>query len=310
MYFAYSSVMAVFTPRNALILSLSLSTVLVLAKIWAWWLSDSAGVLASAADSLADVVVSCSGLLAILYANRPADHDHRFGHGKMEGVAALFHAAFIIGAALFVMLEAGRSFLARDMLQMKGTAMAVMAGGIAVNFVLLVFQRMAMRHSQSLVLQADHTNYTADIVMHCAIFLALFLQWRTGLFWLDPLAAICVALWMMMAAKGIIAESLNLLLDRELPEEERRKIRQAIRSTSGVLGLHDLRSRSVGTHISLSFDIEVDPALSFSQAHDISKQVEAALLVLYPDAEVMIHVDPAGEISDSRHKVIKQHHVE
>lgn len=302
--------MAIFTPRNALILSLSLSSLLVVAKIWVWLLSDSAGVLASAADSLADVIVSLSGLMAILYASKPADHDHRFGHGKMEGVAALFHAAFIIGVALFVMLEAGRSLVIQDELAMKGAAMAVMGVGVVLNVLLLLFQKQAMRRHNSLVLQADHTNYTADIAMHLGILLALVIQSRTGWFWVDPLAALLVALWMIRAARQVMAESLNLLLDRELPEAERQKIRQTIRSTDGVVGVHDLRTRSAGTHISLSFDIEVDPGLSFCAAHDISKNVEAALLALHPGSEIMIHVDPAGEISDSRHTTIKQHHVE
>lgn len=298
------------TPRNALILSLSVSGILVLAKIWVWLGSGSSAILASAADSLSDVVVSCSGLLALLYALKPADHDHRFGHGKMEGVAALFHAAFIIGVALFVMLDSARSFLNPDAITMHKQAMILLVCAVILNAGLLCFQRAVMCRHHSLILQADHTNYTADIAMHVCLFIAIWLHLVTGWVWVDPLAAILVAVWMMIAACGIMRQSLNMLLDRELPEGQRQGIRVAILSQSGVRGVHDLRTRYTGTHLSLSFDIEVDPALSFAKAHDISKDVETALLTLHPGAEIMIHVDPAGDISDSRHQTIKQHHVE
>ncbi len=298
-----------FHPAFAALAAFSMSVILVIAKAVVWLFTGSTAVLASLVDSAQDCIVSSMNFFAVKYAMKEADHDHRYGHGKMEGIAALIQAAFIFGSCVFIFLEAIRMMKLGNVPDHPFLIIWVMVAAIIANAALVLYQHIVIKKSNSLAIEADRANYTGDIAIHSGVILAALLNDFMGWQWADPMIAIGIAGWLLYLAYGIGGKAINMLMDRELPDDEREKIKQIIKRTRGVISQHDLRTHYHGQMIQISFDIEVDPSLSFIEAHNIAKRVEDRLHKDYPQSEIMIHVDPCGDITDSRHKKIKKHHV-
>lgn len=275
--------------------------VLLFIKTVAYMATGSASVLASLIDSLTDAAVSLMNFAAIRLSLKPADDDHRFGHGKIEGIAALMQAAFIGGSAVFLALEA-ISRLTRPVI-VTDQVMAITVIGIAtiLSIILVMFQNYSLRHAPSLAIESDRAHYASDIVMNGAVIMALVLQAKGAPGWVDPVFALFVALWMCRTVYIVGCKGTDMLMDRELPEDIRNQIEGIIRNHPDVLDFHDLRTRATGMQLDISLDIEVASDMTLREAHDIAKAVEGKLLSVFPNAEIMIHVDPAGDPEDSRH---------
>lgn len=283
-------------------------SILILTKACAYYASGSASILSSLMDSLLDSVISVTALGSIYYAQRPADEDHRWGHGKMEAVSALFQAAFIIGGGAFLVFESMNRIFNPIEVKAHELGAIVMIVSIGLSAMLVLIQRRALESVNSLAVEADSAHYGSDIIVNIGVLVILSLSKAGAPTWIDPAFALCVAGVMGYTARSIARKSIDMLMDRELPEEERSRIINIIKSHQGVLDLHDLRTHRHGVGVVISFDIEVDAQLSLRSAHAIAKEVEFSILNFYPNAEILIHVDPDGEPHDSRHKVKGVHH--
>lgn len=288
--------------------AVALSLLFVLAKAWAWLESGSAALLSSLVDSSMDTLISFTNLLAIRYALRPADHDHRYGHGKIEGVAALAQAGFIAGSCVFIVLEAVRLLGSPEPMSAVNASIGVLVVATGVTFALTRYQAYAAKHTGSLAVQSDAAHYTGDVYINVGVIVSLLAGKYLGIQWIDPVIALIVAGWLLYTAGGIGRHAINMLLDREVEDSVRNEILAIVRKTPGVDDLHDLRTRRSGARLIMSMDIEVDPELTLNAAHEISKTVEARLLSIHPNAEIMIHIDPRGDVSDSRHQKLKAFH--
>lgn len=288
--------------------SIATVSVLIVIKAIAFLLSGSAGLLASLLDSIMDGVVSAINFLAIRESLKPADKNHRHGHGKIEGLAALVQAAFIGGSAVFLALEAISRLANPQEVGAYGLGIVVMAISIVLSMALVAYQKYVMRRAPSLAVEADSAHYSSDIYVNAGVIMALLLQMFGAPVWVDSLFALGVAAWMVRTVLCISKGGIDMLLDRELPKETREKISALVLSDARVHGMHDLRTRTIGMHINVSFDIEVDSDLTLSVAHGIAVDVERVLLQSFPNAEIMIHVDPLGEPEDHRHRVPGIHH--
>lgn len=288
--------------------SIATVSVLIVIKTIAFVLSGSASILASLLDSIMDGVVSALNFLAIRESLKPADKNHRYGHGKIEGLAALMQAAFIGGSAVFLALEAISRLAHPQAVGAYGFGIVVMAVSILLSIGLVAYQKYVIRRAPSLAVEADSAHYSSDIYMNAGVIVALLLQMFGAPVWIDSLFALGVAVWMLRTVLGIGKSGIDMLLDRELSKDIREKIKSLVLSDARVHGMHDLRTRTVGMHINVSFDIEVDPELTLSVAHGIALDVERVLLQSFPNAEIMIHIDPLGEPEDHRHRVAGIHH--
>jgi len=299
-----------FHPKLAAAIAFFMSVILSLAKAFIWLLSGSSTVLASLADSIQDCFLSATNFFALRYAMKEADEDHRYGHGKMEGIAALGQAAFILGSCVFIVLDAIRRFSYDIPLQHPILTISVIIIAIIMNAALVIYQNCVIKQSNSLAIEADRAHYVGDIGIHVGVIGAVILDYYFGFKWADPIIAIAIAIWLMRLSWGIGHKAIDMLMDKELPNAERDNIKLIIKRTRGVISHHDLRTHRHGQMTMMSFDIEVDPSISFKDAHNIAKRVEDRLHTSYPEGEIMIHVDPCGDITDSRHKRIKKHHVQ
>lgn len=295
-----------FQPRLALragLASIAVVTLLIVIKTIAYLVSFSASILASLVDSVTDAAVSVMSFMAIRESLKPPDKNHRHGHGKIEGLAAVLQGIFIAGAALFLGIEAIGRLANPQPVGAYGLGVAVMVVSIILSVLLVVYQQRIMRNAPSLAVEADRAHYASDIAINGGVIAALALQYFGAPVWVDAVFALCVAMMLSRTAFKVGRKGIDMLLDHELPKETREQIKEIILNDRRVHSVHDIRTRASGMNIHISFDIEVDDTLTLKAAHDIAVDVELELLKEFPNAEIMIHVDPLGDTYDHRHNI-------
>ena len=275
----------------AAVASVTTAVALLLVKTYAWWVSGSVSLLASLVDSLIDAAASVVNYIAVRYAMQPADKDHRFGHGKAEALAGLGQSVLIMVSAGFVLIQGIERFITPQPLKALGMAMAIMLGSIMATSMLVLFQRYVVRQTGSLAIKADSLHYFSDLLTNLGIVAGLLL---VSLGWLkaDGLLAIAIALYIFFSAISIWNESVQHLLDREMPDSERRIILDLAHAHPEVLGVHELRTRQSGRKKIIQMHLELNPSLPLVQAHAIGDQVEARIRREFPDSDILLHQDP------------------
>jgi ferrous-iron efflux pump FieF len=263
-------------------------------KLWAWRVTDSVALLSSLADSLLDLAASLITFFAVRVALVPADTEHRFGHGKSEAVAGLVQAVIVTGSAAFVAFQAVGRLLEPAAIEAPEVGVVVMVTSLALSLALVVLQRYVIRETRSLAIGADSVHYQSDLLTNVAVLVAIALNALLGWYVADPLLALAVVVVILASVRKIVMEALDVLLDRELPDEARARILEIAAGRRGVLGVHDLRTRSAGMAQFIQLHLELDPALTLQDAHAITIEVEEALRAAFPAAEVLIHADPYG----------------
>jgi ferrous-iron efflux pump FieF len=243
---------------------------------------------------LLDIVASLVNLVAVRHAMSPADREHRFGHGKAEPLAVLGQSAFITGSAMLLLAEAVRRLIWPIPVENPPAGIAVMVFSIVVTIALVSYQRHVVRRTRSIAISADELHYRSDVVLNLSVIAALVLGSIFDFPLLDPLFGAVIGIWIVYSAVRLARLSLIQLMDQELPDEEREKIREIAQSHPDVVAAHDLRTRAAGPTAFIQIHIEMDGAMSLIRAHEISDEVEGELRAAYPNAEVMIHQDPEG----------------
>lgn len=276
---------------------------LICIKAWAYFATGSVSILSSLIDSVVDSLVSVMALMSIFYAHRPADEDHRWGHGKMEAVSALMQSAVITGGGAFLVFESIGRLMNPVEMQQHTIGVAVIVISIILSIALVHIQRRALRVYKSLAVEADSAHYGSDIVVNIGVLSVVVASSYGAPVWLDAAFAFIIALFMAYLAKGIAFKALAMLMDKELPQQQRDQIISIIEAQDGVLGWHDLRTRNNGYHTVIAFDLEADGDLTLKAAHDIAKAVEEGILETFPNSEIFIHMDPQGDTDDARHRV-------
>jgi ferrous-iron efflux pump FieF len=273
--------------------SVATAMLLIVVKALAYWRTGSVSILASFVDSLMDSGASVLNLIAVRYALAPADRAHRFGHGKAESIAALGQGTFIIASGVYLIVEALQRLLAPQPLQAFGLGVAVMLFTIAITALLLLVQGYVIRRTHSAAIRADSLHYRTDLLTNSAVLLALLLA-QFGWPGLDPLFALAVAGYILWSARRIMADALQELLDRELPESQRDAVIGLALAHPEVRGVHDLRTRSAGRVDFMELHLELDDHITLLRAHRISDEVAASIRETYAGADVVIHQDPVG----------------
>jgi len=278
--------------RLATYASVCTAAVLIAVKLVAWWLTDSLAMLSSLVDSMLDIAAALVTLMAVRHALSPADSDHRFGHGKAEPLAALAQAGLITGSAFFLMIEAMHRFLHPAAIENTNLGVGVMLFSMVLTFALTRFQAYVVRKTQSVAISADSLHYVSDILMNAAVIVALLVTTHLDFPLADPLIGLGIAVWIVRSAWQIARVSYDMLMDRELPDEDREKIIAIARRHPEVLGVHDLRTRASGPNTFIQMHLEIPGGMTLYRAHAIADTVEAELQTAFPDAEVLIHQDP------------------
>lgn len=271
--------------------SVAVACTLIIAKAIAWWLSGSVSMLAGLTDSALDGVTSMLNLLAVHYALRPADDDHRYGHGKAESLAGMAQALFIGSSALLIAFQAYERLQTPQPLGAPWLSIGVIVFSLLLTAALLVLQHRVIKQTGSNAVRADSLHYRSDMLLNGSILLALVLA-GFGFEQLDAWFGLGIAAYILWSAIQIARESFSVLMDEELPTDVSQHMLELACSVPGVLGAHDLRTRISGNHWFVQLHLELPGELTLSVAHGISDQAAAAIHKAYPRAEVLVHADP------------------
>jgi ferrous-iron efflux pump FieF len=282
------------TARAALA-STAMAILLIGMKTWASIHTSSMAMLGSLADSTLDLVASLIVLLAVRIAAQPADHEHRFGHGKAEALAALVQVIIITISALFIGFRSVERLLsgARTADAELGIGVSVVA--IVLTIALITYQRHVVRRTGSLAIGTDRLHYSSDLMLNGSVIVALALDQFAGLTGADAIFGFLIALWLLWGAWRASSHALDQLMDKEWPDELRERFLAAAREYPELAGLHDFRTRSSGTHYFAQFHVWVSPEWTVQEAHDRLDRVEEELQRRFPNTEILIHVDPEGQ---------------
>ncbi len=282
--------------RWATYASVTTATLLTLSKLVAALMTGSLSVLASLVDSIMDVAASGINLLAVHYSLQPPDSEHRFGHGKAEPLAGLAQAAFIAGSAVFLILHAMNRLLHPQPLSDELVGFAVLGFSMLATTLLLLFQNYVIRRTASTAIRADALHYATDLLTNAVAIIAIGLAWL-GWPLADPLLAIGIAGYILWSAGEIAYDSIQLLMDRELPPAVPAQVKEIANSHTQVRGVHALRTRSSGQTYFIQLHLVLDDQLPLIIAHQVADEVEAMILEAFPNADVLIHQDPVSEMS-------------
>jgi ferrous-iron efflux pump FieF len=282
------------TARAALA-SIAMALILIALKSWAAWRTDSTAMLGSLADSGLDLIASLIVLLGVRIAAVPADYDHRFGHGKAEALASLVQVILISLSALFIGFRAIQRLLAGAQTSDAELGIGVSIVAMVLTFALITYQRHVVRRTGSLAIGTDRLHYASDLMLNGSVIVALVLDQFAGLAGADAVFGLLIALWLLWGAWDASSQALDQLMDKEWPEELRARFLAATKEYPELAGLHDLRTRTSGTHHFAQFHVWVPADWTVQEAHDRLDRVEEKLQERFPGTEILIHVDPEGQ---------------
>jgi ferrous-iron efflux pump FieF len=270
------------------------ASLLIAIKAAAWIATGSVAMFASLVDSSLDLLASALNLVAVRHALTPADREHRFGHGKAEAIAGLGQAAFIAGSSAFLIFQSIERIVHPEAVPESMLSVGIMIVSIAVTFALVTFQRYVTARTRSLAIGADSLHYVGDLAMNAGVILALVLSGWFGWTIADPLIGLIIAVVIGWSAVQILRGSYDELMDHEFADADRERIKAIVKQHGAVISLHDLRTRRSGHRSFIQLHLELAPEMTLVTAHRISDEVEDAIRLEFPEAEVLIHQDPAG----------------
>ncbi|OBX11874.1 ferrous iron transporter [Gallibacterium salpingitidis] len=266
---------------------------LVLIKSIAWWKTGSVSILAAITDSLLDLLASFTSMLILRFALMPADDNHSFGHGKAESLASLAQGMFICGSVVFLFLQGVQRLHSPEITKHNIWGIAVTVVSVVMTAILVAFQKYTIKLTDSPAIKADSLHYQTDLFMNLGILLALVLSYY-GFVMADAICALIIAVYILINALKMVAEAIQMLLDVALPDEEIELIKQIAKQNRYVLGIHDIKTRRAGAVRFIQLHLELEDHLPLVVAHDITEELEQALLKAFPNSDVIIHQEPTS----------------
>ena len=274
--------------------SIAMALFLIVLKAWAALQTSSMAMLGSLADSILDLLASIVVLFGVRIAAQPADTDHRFGHGKAEALAALVQVIIISISALFIGYRSVERLMAGAQTQDAELGIGVSLVAILFTIALISYQRYVVRRTGSVAISTDRLHYASDLMLNASVIVALVLDQYAGLAGADAIFGLLIALWLLWGAWRSSSHALDQLMDREWPADLRAKFLAACSEYPELTGLHDLRTRTSGTHHFAQFHVWVPSDWTVAQAHERMDRIEEELQHRFPATEILMHLDPEG----------------
>ena len=266
---------------------------LAVVKLFIALTSGSMAVMASAVDSLLDILMSGVNFMAIRQAEQPPDECHPFGHGKFETLATLFQALVISGSGGWIIYESTLRIAAGNTLENIEQGIGILAFSAVVSWFISSYLRKVAKQTDSTALEADSLHFRMDIYSNLGLMVGLLLIRWLDIYWLDSALSILVASYILHEALQLIKRSLMDMLDQELPAEIKQQVDELISTHEAPLsGYHGLRTRRAGSLKIMDFHLEVCKEMSVYEAHQIADSLEKKIEKNIPGADVIIHIEP------------------
>jgi cation diffusion facilitator family transporter len=287
---------------NVALLSVISNTSLVILKLVAGTMIGSVSVISEAIHSGVDLLAAIIALFAVRKSGKPADEDHPFGHGKVENISGTVEALLIFLAAGWIIFEAVKKLRNPEPIGDAWLGIVVMLISVMANLIVSKNLFKVGKETDSIALMADAWHLRTDVYTSLGVFGGLAVIFAGGfvlpgvdLRWVDPVAAIGVALLIIRAAYHLTVESARDLVDVGLPSEEVDDVRRHIRAFAPTIrGFHRLRTRKAGSSRFVEFHIRVDASMSVDESHRIADMITCSIKQHYPGTTVTIHIEPCN----------------
>ncbi len=287
-------------------LSVASNSFLVLFKVIAGFLIGSVSIMSEAIHSGVDLLAAIIAMFSVKTSSVPADSDHPFGHGKIENISGFVEALLIFIAAFWIIWEALKKLISSSAIEHAGWGVGVMLFSAVMNFIVSQKLFQVGKEADSIALQADAWHLRTDVYTSAGVMTGLGIIWIGHEFfsahninWIDPVAAICVAVLILHAAFNLTVNSIRDLMDVQLPPEEEGYIRNIISHETVIYGFHQLRTRKAGHIRFVEFHIKVNPQMSVHDSHDITRILKKNIRDKFPESTITIHIEPCdGECSE------------
>ncbi|HEY1568703.1 MAG TPA: cation diffusion facilitator family transporter [Solirubrobacteraceae bacterium] len=287
---------------RAAAVSIASNSCLIVLKVAAGLVTGSVGILSDAAHSLMDLIASVIAWASVRKADAPADASHRYGHEKLEDLAAGAQALLLLGGAVFIAVEAVRRLINGGQVSSLGIGIAVAGIAAAVNLVVSTYLERAGKATASNALLANAADLRTDSIVSLAVLVSLVLVKITGDTWMDPVVGLLVAAAITRTGIRILLDASRRLVDEALPDDELAALQQVVESFVGdeVVGFHDLRARHVGSRHQVDLHLQFAAGTSLERAHYVSHQLQDAIIASLPDTTVLVHLEPEDRVRPDR----------
>ena len=274
-------------------LSISAAILTMLLKTSAFFLTQSIGLLSDALESGINLVAALSALIAIRIGTRPPDKTHAYGHQKAEFLSSGFEGGLILMAAVSISIAAVQRLLNPQPIERIGLGLLISLLASAINLVVAVILIRVGKERRSIALEADGHHLMSDVWTSGGILIGMTVVAITGAYWLDPIIAILVAVFISWTAFKLLRRSVSGLLDPALPKEQVHSIEMILDGycKNGV-NFHALRTRQAGSRDFVSMQIQVPGGWSVQQGHDLLEDIERDIRVALPFVTVFTHIEP------------------
>jgi ferrous-iron efflux pump FieF len=291
--------------RGVTTLSVAMASSLVLVKLVGWRSSGSVAMMASLADSGLDVVAALATFAAVRYAARPADEDHRYGHGKAEAFSSLLQASLVFTSAALIGWQSVARLIAPQAVKTAAESLLIMTLATLATAALVWVQSWVLSRTRSLAVSGDRAHYIADLGSNLAALLGIALA--AGLHWerADALAGLFVAVWLVWGAMGVLKDSSDSLMDRELDDADRSAITALVLADPAIPHMHALRTRASGPVIHIQLHAEIAAETTLVEAQEILVRAEQRVHTKFPGADILILPDPLGFAARHGHALSK-----
>jgi cation diffusion facilitator family transporter len=279
-------------------LSIVSNSTLILLKVIAGTVTGSVAILTEAIHSSIDLVASIVAFFSVRKAGEPADETHRYGHEKLENLAAAIEGILILVGSAVIAFEAIRRLIRGGNLKLVGVGIAVVGFSLIVNLTISAVIARTARRTDSPALEADAAHLRTDALTSAGVLVALVLVQITGAQWLDPAVALVVAGSIVITGVRLLLRSSRVLVDEALPAEEVAVIRGAIEGFAGrgVVGYHELRTRRAGSRRYVDLHVQFREGTSLESAHRTAHELQEKIGARLDGADVLIHLEPQDRV--------------
>ncbi len=276
--------------------SVAIACLVLALKLAAWWLTGSVALFADALESVVNVAAAGAALAALVYASRPPDANHPYGHTKAEYFSAVLEGALIVIAAFSILHEAWGAWHSPRLSGQVDIGLGVSAIATIINLLWALLLTRRGRAARSPALLADARHLMSDVVTSIGVIAGVAAAALTGKAWFDPVLAALTALNILWSGWSLMKASLSGLMDEAVPDDLLARIRAAVAgSAAGAIEAHDLRTRHAGAMTFIDFHLVVPGSMTVDASHDICDRIEAALKAEVEGAVISIHVEPEGK---------------
>ncbi|MBI4357735.1 MAG: cation transporter [Candidatus Omnitrophica bacterium] len=268
---------------------------LTLFKLSVGFMTRSLGLVASAVDSLMDVLVSSVNWIAVKEADKPADREHLYGHGKIESLAGLFQSMIISASGIYLVAEALRRLIRGVELTRVPVAIGVMIVSMFLTFFLVLKLKRVLRETDSIIVGTEALHFKTDFITNVGVIAALIAVRFTGESVWDLAIASVIAVYILYQSIGVFRRSVDELLDRAFPTGEQKELERIILTFDPrIVGFHNLRTRKIGHQRFIDFHFEIRGEEKFARAHELTEALIKRIRGRFPGADVTVHFDPEG----------------